>query len=213
MTWQGKISCPQRGDVAAGAAVRCGATPLEALIVGHTAAHGAHCWLTDEQQSLLLVQRNGRNPHKRSVARARRNAAAKGFLRVERVLPFQRPTGAKYRCGAGTTNKAVDFRALQVKDPISRGELRRIHKRENVAERPKADSTPVGPRVFGGRLVAAGTPKPPPPQRVKDYKEEFERMAAPAVEAAERRELDWQQRADERMLARVPRRRPRPPPE
>lgn len=212
MTWLGKVSCPQRGDIAAGAAARCGATALEALIVGHTAAHGAHCWLTDERQAELIVQRNGRKPHPRSVARARRNASAKGFLAVERVYPNQRPSGARYRSSFGTTNKAVNFRALKTRDPMTRGQLRRIHRGPNVAERPKAAEQPVGPRLFEGELVAAATPRPVARPK-RDYLDEFQRMAGPAVAAAEQREQAWQQAQDDRMLASVPKRPPRPPPD
>jgi hypothetical protein len=208
MTWAGRVSCPQSGDVAAGAAVRCGATPLEALIVGRTAAHGSHCWETDKTQAELIVQRNGRNPHPRSVARARRNAAAKGFLHVKRVFPFQRPEGARFRAGAGTTNKSVNWNTLKVRNPMTRGERKRAAARMNVAVRPSEQ--PVGPRAFNGELRAAATPRPvaPPP---RDYLREYSNMAAPAVAAAEKREQAWQQAADERMLASV--QRPRPPPE
>ena len=207
VSWVGKVSCPERGDIAAGAATRCGATALEALVVGHTAAHGAHCWITDAQQADCLVQRNGRHPHPRSVARARRNAAAKGFLHFERVYPFQRPKGAKYRSGPGTTNKRVLFSGLHARDPITRGQLKKIHERENAAEQPR--EKPVGPRLFDGSLIAAATPKPPKPRRAND---EFERMAAPARAASERREQAWQARQDERVLERL-HKPPRAPPD
>lgn len=213
LTWLGKVSCPERGVIATGAAIQLGATPLEALVIGHTAAHGAHCWITDSAQADLLLQRNGRHPHPRSVARARRNAASKGFLRVERVYPFQRPKGAKYRSGPGTTNKSANFSALRVRDPITRGQLRRIHARENAAERPRTLDMPVGPRLIDGRLVAAAQPRPVAPPR-RDYLGEYQRMAAPAVEAAEQREQAWQEAADDRMLASIPPRRPpKPPPD
>lgn len=209
MTWEGKVSCPERGDIAAGAATRLGATPLEALIVGHTAAHGNHCWLTDVEQAKLLKQRNGRRPHARSVARARRNAAAKGLLHVERVYPFKRPEGAKYRSAHGTTNKSVSFRDFGMRDPLTRGQRRKIQARENAATRPV--DVPVGPRLIDGKLVAAATPRPVARPR-RDFLDEFTRMAAPAVEVATAREQAWQQAADERMIASI-RRPPKPPPD
>ena len=220
MMWEGKVSCVERGDVAAGAAIRAGATPLEALIVGHSAAFGAPCFLRDKQQAKLLTQRNGKNPHPRSVARARRSAARKGFLHVTRVLPFQKPQGARHHAGPGTTTKVVIFgkgSPLGVRDPMTRGQRKRAADRVNAAtsqERINEASQPVGPRLFAGRLVAAATPRPaaPPKRTRQDYRAEYERMAAPAVEAAERREQAWQQAADARMLATVPQ-RPRPPPD
>lgn len=212
VTWGGRVSCPERGDIAAGAATRAGATPLEALIVGHTASFGSPCFLKDRQQADLLVQRNGRHPHPRSVARARRNATRKGFLHVQRVLPFQKPKGARHHAGPGTTTKVVIFgkgSPLGVRDPMTRGQRKRAQQRENAAA-AEQQQQPVGPRLFGDRLVAAATPRPAPASR--QYVDEFTRMAAPAVEAATRREEAWQQAADERMLASVPK-RPRAPPD
>jgi hypothetical protein len=201
MTWGGRISCPERGDIAAGAAVRCGATPLEALVVGHTAAHGSYCWLTDTKQADLIVQTNGKHPHPRSVARARRNAARKGFLQVKRVFPNQRPKGASFRSSCGTTNKAVNFRALQVRDPITRGQLKRIHMRETAQAEPRREP---GPKYSS----AAREVYPRPPAVVPP---EIARMAAEAVGVLDAREHVRHVQADARMFESL-RRTGRAPP-
>lgn len=209
MTWAGRVSCPERGDIAAGAALRCGATPLESLVVGHTAAHGSYCWLTDSKQADLIVQTNGRHPHPRSVARARRNAARKGFLQVKRIYPNQRPKGAAFRSSFGTTNKAVNFRALQVRDPITRGQLKRIHLREKSIDLGANSTAP--PSYASGRpkySSAAREVYQRPPAVVPP---EIARMAAEAVGVQDAREHGRHVQADQRMFESV-RRKGRAPP-
>lgn len=131
MTWGGPFE--PRGNAAAGAALKAGATPLEALIVGDAASYGEVCFVKDAVQAATIVQRNGRNPHPRSVARARRHARDKGLLDYRRIMPGHRPPGAKY-AGPGTTAKFVDFKAFKVKDPMSRADRRRQHRRRMAVE-------------------------------------------------------------------------------
>ena len=207
MSWGGRISCPERGDVAAGAAIRRGATPLEAAIVGHTAAHGSYCWLTDARQAEELTLSSGRHPHPRSVARARRNATRKGFLQVKRVFPNQRPKGASFRSSFGTTNKAVNFKALDVRDPITRGQLRKLHLRQNrqvVTADGEVIERHVGPRfpVPKGEAYQRPAAAVPP---------EIARMAAEATAVLDARENVRQVRADERMFDSLPRNGRAPP--
>jgi hypothetical protein len=205
--WGGRVSCPERGDIAAGAAIRNGATPLEAAIVGHTAAHGSYCWLTDARQAGELMLGNGRHPHPRSVARARRNATRKGFLQVKRVFPNQRPKGASFRSSFGTTNKAVNFKALDVRDPITRGQLRKLHLRQNrqvVTADGEVIERPVGPR-YSSAAREAYQPRPSavPP--------EIARMAAEAMTVLDAREDVRQVQADQRMFDSLPRNGRAPP--
>ena len=120
-------SCPDRGDKARGAAIRLGSTPLEALVVGHVAAFGAVCWLKDWQMAEDIVQRNGRHPHPRSVARARRNAARGGLMTSVRLGAGSRVPGKRDPVTYGTTAKVVVFNArFGVKDPLRRGDRRRL---------------------------------------------------------------------------------------
>jgi hypothetical protein len=121
-------SCPERGDKARGAAIRLGATPLEALIVGEVAAYGAICWLKDAELAADITQRNGRNPHPRSVARARRNAARQGLLISQRLGAGKRCPGKARPVTYGTTAKIVVFGPrFGMRDPLRRGDRRRLH--------------------------------------------------------------------------------------
>lgn len=158
--------------------------------------------MTDGKQAEALVQRNGKHPHPRSVARARRNATRKGFLQVKRVFPNQRPKGAAFRSAFGTTNKAVNFRALQVRDPITRGQLKRIHLRQSAQDAP--------PRETGPRYSSAAREvyQPAPSTNVPP---EIARMAAEAVSVLDAREQIRHAKADERMHASI-RRNDRAPP-
>ena len=120
-------SCPDRGDKARGAAIRLGATPLEALVVGHVAAFGAVCWLKDWQMAEDIVQRNGRHPHPRSIARARRTAAREGLMTSIRITSGSRVPGKRDPVTYGTTAKVVVFNArFGVPDPLRRGDRRRL---------------------------------------------------------------------------------------
>lgn len=163
-------SCPERGDVARGAAVRLGATPLEALIVGQVASYGALCWLKDRELADDIVQRNGRHPHPRSVARSRRKSANLGLLQSQRLLPGARVPGMKRLVTYGSTAKIVIFdKRFGVRDPLTRGQKRRLRLRQLAVEAeygpPIAAQTAVGPKYsapspteFDGR-PRTGDPK------------------------------------------------------
>lgn len=133
MSWSGWATA--RGDSAAGAALSHGATPLEALVIGDSASYPETCFLKDAVQAGHIVQANGRHPHPRSVARARRNAACKGLLTYVRVMPGHRPPNARWTTTPGTTAKVVDFTSLGCRDPLSRADRRRAHSRRLVIEK------------------------------------------------------------------------------
>lgn len=139
MNWTG--SCSARGDLAAGAATRAGVTPLEALIVGEVASYGRQCWLTDITQAGKIQQKNGRNPHPRSVARCRRALVHRGFLDSKRIGPGVRLPDRRYVSAHGTTLKGVRFAAFGLKDPI-----RAIERQQ----RADARQTNIGPRHCAG---------------------------------------------------------------
>ena len=73
MTWPGSFE--ERGSKAAGDALAFGASRLTAQFIGVVASFGATCLLKDREVANTIVQRNGRKPHPRSVARVRRQAA------------------------------------------------------------------------------------------------------------------------------------------
>lgn len=127
--------------MARGAALKHGATPLEALVVGQVAAYGAICWLKDRELAEEIVQRNGRNPHPRSIARARRNSARSGLLQSERCFPGSRIPGKRGTVSYGTTAKIVVFGPkFGVRDPLTRGQKRRMRLRQMAVE---ADYAPT----------------------------------------------------------------------
>lgn len=214
MAWSG--SCQDRGSQAAGAALALGATPLEALIVGDSASYGETCWLTDASQSRVIVQRNGRHPHPRSVARARRNVTAKGLLGVRRIMPGHKPPGAKYASSAGTTAKSVDFACLRVRDPLTRAERRRLHKRgskEQKRRTPAAVNAPTAPpssRVSGAAVALSLGSEPP---RTTSSTMDPE-LAALIESVGARLSARWQaaeDREDAAMLRSIPPKPPKPP--
>ena len=216
MTWGGPFE--PRGNAAAGAALKAGATPLEALIVGDAASYGEVCFVKDAVQAATIVQRNGRNPHPRSVARARRHARDKGLLDYRRIMPGHRPPGAKY-AGPGTTAKFVDFKAFKVKDPMSRADRRRQHRRRMAVEAfLERKAKPVSPEV----RQPTDRPKHSTPVPSAESAQSFRanplgssdpELAAVIADLGAKLQAKWdaeQCREDERMVSSIPR-RPKPP--
>lgn len=215
MTWGGPFE--PRGNAAAGAALHAGATPLEALIVGDAASYGEVCFVKDAVQAATIVQRNGRNPHPRSVARARRHAKEKGLLDYRRIMPGHRPPGAKY-AGPGTTAKFVDFKAFKVRDPMSRADRRRMHRRREAVEayltkREANKASAVSPPV----TQPADRPRhsAPVPEPVHTTRPQTDpELQAVIDQLGAKLQAKWdgeERREDDRMMASV--RRAKPPPD
>lgn len=190
--WAGSLTV--RGDLAAGAASRLGATPLEALVVGHSASRGAVCWERDGDVARQIVQRCGRHPHPQSVARARRAVTARGLIASKRYFAGQRPPGARWRLSSGTCAKTVDFRRLGVKDPLPRAELRRLRRRVEALSIESLRSDMLSGSEGGRRTVPAsdcsvGLHRGAPCRRPKDdyssLLSEFELMAEPITSRLE----------------------------
>lgn len=205
--------------MARGAAIRLQATPLEALVVGQVAAYGSICWLKDREIAEDIVQRNGRNPHPGSVSRARRNAARLGLLHSQRVFPGQRIPGKARPVTYGTTAKIVIFdQRFGVRDPLSRGQRRRLRLRQMQVE---ADFPPSQPKSVEDRPKhSAAMPDPDAPwtSSTVDLGKVDPGLAAVIQQTAE--SLDARQQAqyaaaDRRMMDSVHggRRRSRGPPE
>lgn len=211
MTWGGPFE--PRGNAAAGAALNAGATPLEALIVGDAASYGEVCFVKDAVQAATIVQRNGRNPHPRSVARARRHARDKGLLDYRRIMPGHRPPGAKY-AGPGTTAKFVDFKAFKVRDPMTRTERRRQHRRRMAVEAYlERKAKPVSPEV----RQPADRPRhsAPVPEPVHATRTQIDpELQAVIDQLGANLQAKWdgeERREDDRMVASL--RRVKPPPD
>lgn len=135
MAWGGPAQ--QRGHIAHSLAAHAGATPLGALVVGETASFYFPCWEKDREIAARLIQANGRHPHPRSVARARRFVIKLGILESKRIYSGQRPHGASYHTAGGTTSKQVRWDRLGSKDPLNRGERRRGRLRQVALERAR----------------------------------------------------------------------------
>jgi hypothetical protein len=193
-------SCPERGDIARGAALRLGATPLESLVVGQVAAYGALCWLKDHELAEDLVQRNGRHPHPRSVARSRRNAAAAGLLQCQRLFSGQKCPGMRGTVSYGTTAKIVIFNKDFGRDPLRRGQARKMRLRQMAVEAEYA------PPVKG--TPNEGVPKhsvPPQPYETTTSTgdSELDRLIAETGAALGRRDDARHAAEDRRMMDSV----------
>ncbi len=203
----------ERASKAAGDALNAGATPLQARFLGYVAAFDT-CFQTDRQCAAGIIQRNGRNPHPRSVARVRRQAAAAGWLESVRILPGHKPPGARFTSTGGTTSKRVNFRGLGTRDPLTRGERRRLRRRQesidataSVVQSPdvtKNDTPQDRPR----HSAPIAPPEAPP------VVDELSRVIAQATDAMRAK---WQREEDRHDLAMmrsvVAARKDRGPPE
>ena len=199
--------CPERANLAAGAALEHGATRLGALVVGQIASRGRHNWETDVAMAEQITQRNGKQPHPRSVARVRRSLTGLGIIVAQRKYPGQRlPREARFpRSSHGCIVKRLNFGALGVRDPLGR------HRRPTAVEivqQPAADTDAGG--TLGARRSVS-------PAEVRSHKvsvpidPELARMAAEGAAVLERREQAQEAREDAAMLATLPRARSKPP--
>lgn len=197
MSWGG--SCQERAHIAFSLASNAGATPLGALIVGEVASYHGPCFKKDRQLAEQIVQRNGRHPHPRSVARARRNVARMGLLDSERVMPGHKPKGARFSIAAGTTNKIVRFDRMGSRDPINRGERHRGRLRELAIEavHQKTAREPVSQEV----RQPSDRPRHSAPVPIPDP--EFARMLEEATTIQRAKWERIEQREDARMMESV----------
>lgn len=215
MTWPGSFE--ERGAKAAGDALAFGATRLTAQFIGVVASFGATCFLKDREVANTIIQRNGRKPHPRSVARVRRQARELGLVEYRRIMSGQTPPGARYPTNGGTTAKTVDFSAFGSRDPLTRGQKRRIRRRQQSLDgRAACVSEPAD-------LTPSVTPPPdrprhttPPPNGPELYARTPQDpvLAAAIAQATAMHEAKWQRdrdRDDLRMMRQVVR-ETKPPP-
>ena len=217
MTWPGSFE--ERGSKAAGDALAFGASRLTAQFIGVVASFGATCFLKDREVANTIVQRNGRKPHPRSVARVRRQARDLGLVDYRRIMSGQKPPGARYPTNGGTTAKTVDFASFGSRVPLTRGQKRRLRRRQQSVEGGSACvSEPAD-------LTPSVTPTPAdrprhttqPPNGPKLYvPKPMDPLSVVIAEATANMEAKWQRdqdREDLRMMRGVVRevKRPKPP--
>ena len=195
-------SCPERGDIARGAALRLGATPLESLVVGQVAAYGALCWLKDRELAEDIVQRNGRHPHPRSVARSRRNSARAGLMQSQRLMPGARVPGMKRLVTYGSTAKIVVFdKKFGVRDPMTRGQKRRMRLRRLAVEAEYAP--PVNKGTPNEGVPKHSVPPQPYETTTSTGNPELDRLIADTGAALGRRDDAKHAAEDRRMMDSV----------
>ena len=197
MTWPGSFE--ERGSRAAGDALAYGVTRLTALVIGSVASFGVSCWLKDHELANTIVQRNGRKPHPRSVARVRRQARDVGLMTYQRVMSGQKPPGARYTTTGGTTAKTVDFAAFGSRDPLTRGQKRRLRRRQqSVDGRAACVREPVEPADLTRRDTPPDRPRHtiPPPNGVELHARPMDPLASVLAEATAKMEVKWQRERD-----------------
>lgn len=217
MTWPGSFE--ERGSKAAGDALAFGASRLTAQFIGVVASFGATCFLKDREVANTIVQRNGRKPHPRSVARVRRQARDLGLVEYRRIMSGQKPPGARYPTNGGTTAKTVDFSAFKSRDPLTRGQKRRLRRRQQSLDGSSAcvsepaDLTPSVTPPHADR--PRHTTQPPNGSELYAAKP-MDPLSAVIAEATAHMEAKWQRdqdREDLRMMRGVVRevKKPKPP--
>lgn len=217
MTWPGSFE--ERGSKAAGDALAFGATRLTAQFIGVVASFGATCFLKDREVANTIIQRNGRKPHPRSVARVRRKARDLGLVDYRRIMSGQKPPGAKYPTNGGTTAKTVDFKSFGSRDPLTRGQKRRIRRRqESVDGRAACVNEPadLSPRDTPPPVSDRPRHTTPPPNGPELSAKPMDALSAVIAEATANMQAKWQRdedRADLRMMQGVVRQAKAKPPD
>lgn len=175
--------------------MRLGATNLQAKVGAQVAAFGEKCWVTDARMRELVRRWDGRPYHRESIGRARRQMAHRGWIGSKRVMPLQKPDGAKFPSTHGTTSKWIAWQMLGVKNPMTRGERR---ERTKQAQKTERFESPRRRAAFEPSLMAlvAGVGQAPSPatrvrtrpaERTVDAQRELEERAADA----RRRFAEW----------------------
>ena len=207
----------ERGSKAAGDALAFGATRLTAQMIGVVASYGVVCFLTDRETAGVIVQKNGRNPHPRSVARVRRQARDLGLLEYQRVLPGHKPPGARFTSTGGTTAKTVDFKSFGTRDPLTRGQKRRLRRRQQSVDGALACVSE--PADLSRRDRPSDRPRhtaPPPNASESHATKPMDPLASVIAEATANMQAKWQRdedRADLRMMQGVVRQAKAKPPD
>lgn len=140
-------SCAQASAAVARVLAELGASSLAIQYAMHVAWRGANCWETDNQVRQFLKNPRGRAPHRETVARIRRSLARVGYVSSERVMPFQKPHGAKWRTAHGTTNKAICYQKLGIRNPLTRAQ------RRDARAAQATPATPATPALLRDRPV------------------------------------------------------------
>lgn len=194
-------------EIVAGALLAKGFTNLQVKLGKEIAERGATCWINDVRMREVLVKPGGGKYHRESIGRARRLMARTGVIESKRIYPQHIPDGAQRRTPSGTTSKRIMWKALGLRNPMTRGDrkLRLTEQRKEVAiseaprARPRVALIPeleamlarVGPSADPSRRVRVTSERPIDRARRADEKTEAKRAdALRELEQFERDERD-----------------------
>lgn len=149
----------------------------------------------------------------------RRQARDLGLVEYRRIMSGQKPPGARYPTNGGTTAKTVDFSAFKSRDPLTRGQKRRLRRRQQSLDGSSAcvsepaDLTPSVTPPHADR--PRHTTQPPNGSELYAAKP-MDPLSAVIAEATAHMEAKWQRdqdREDLRMMRGVVRevKKPKPP--
>jgi hypothetical protein len=158
-------SNPHAARIATGELARQGWPRLASLVGGHIASFGDVCWQTDGRLGEVLRRPDGRRYHLESIARARRQLRDARIITSERVFVGGKIPSlkAKFRSSRGTTVKTFNWRAIEQKNPFTRGE-RRIKRQEQArATREAGELRRPAPRYASARAIVQPVRMPAPP--------------------------------------------------
>lgn len=146
--------------VAYQAARALGYTGLKLLLIQAVARHGGHCWRKNSD----LAKQFGTRWHT-SVWRVAQQLKGDRILRLQRVLPGQRPDGVQTRYTEGRSSKFLDWKRLGCPEAVE------DWRRPDTATRDPGKLRPRGtPKKR--RLPDRAVPPPePPPLSVKEQAE------------------------------------------
>ncbi len=134
-------------EVAANEVLKRGATLLQTKVAGFIASFGHKCWVTDRAASEMLRRWDGRKYHPGSIARARYQLRKKGAIGWTRIFPTKHLPNGK-RSSQGTTSKWIDYKALNIKSPLTQAERREAQKLNATVERATTTSSSKSRSAF-----------------------------------------------------------------
>lgn len=180
-------SCDDAARRAAGALIELGWSRLAAAVGGEVARFGGINWQTDARLQQAIKRPDGKPYHRESIARARRWLRDAGLISSTRIMMGEVIPGAKYNGGRstrGTTLKTFHWKALQLKNPFSRREQKRLRVEQTKASRAAGALVPAAPR-HSSPVRSAEAPGATPRRYQLDP--ETEQLIRKAREASEAR--------------------------
>ncbi len=158
-------------EIVAGALLEKGFTNLQVKLGKEIAERGDTCWINDVRMREVLVKPGGGKYHRESIGRARRLMARTGVIESKRIYPQHVPDGAKRHTPHGTTSKRIMWKALGLRNPMTRGD-RKLRLKEQRKEVAVSEGVPARARHAVippelAKMVAGIGPSEEPTHRVR----------------------------------------------